>query len=176
MIVHPRLAGLGTRDLEEVRGRTEEIARRPSTTHDGREEVLALESRGQSYVVPLPSILGVGDLAGLAPVPRAHPAVRGMIAFRGEVLVAFELAALARAESTGFTDLRRFLILSTPKGRLALLTERTLEVRPVDRNSFVASTLSAPPFVLGSDGQGVSWVDPDALITHAFGLLKGGRS
>lgn len=137
--------------------------------------VLEFESGGQLYALPLEVIEGIVELQMLAPVPRAPAAVRGLVLFRGEVLLAADLSRLFGG-ATGITDLRRVVALSAGGKRLALLTQKALVVQLVERESFKPTESAGPSPVLGVDSRCMALLDPAALIEHVFAAVEGRRA
>lgn len=137
--------------------------------------VLEFESGGQSYALPLEVIEGVVELQMLAPVPRAPAVVRGLVLFRGEVLLAADPSRLFGA-ATGMTDLRRVVAVAASGKRMALLTPKTLVVRMVERSSFRPTESAGPSAVLGIDPRHMALLDPGALIGHVFAAVEGRRA
>jgi purine-binding chemotaxis protein CheW len=149
------------------------LAKRPDTARTEDLEVLALQSRGQAFAVPLQAVLSVTELHSLAFVPRAPPAVRGLVSVRGEVMIAVELAGLTGAGEVGLKDLKRVVVLGIGSRRLGVLAERILAVRATSVSAFKAASHSMVPFVTGLDDELTSLIDPKALIAQAFSLLEG---
>lgn len=148
-----------------------ELAQPPEAARLEDLEVLLIQSRGQRYAVPLASVLSVAVLESLALLPRAPPAVRGLVRVRGEIVVAVELAALAGAAEAGLSDLRRVVVLGAGPRRLAVLAERVLSVHGTTASAFRPAAKAAP-FVVGTDAELTTLVDVEALVTHAFQALE----
>jgi hypothetical protein len=168
---YQRFGELAPDVLALLRERARAVAQQPAAaTQAGEEmEVLELRSRGQRFLVPLAAVEGVVELTSLATLPRPPPAVRGLVSFRGEVLVGVELALLAGGGAGGgMADLRRVVALAAEGRRLALLTESGLLARSVPLASFGAMAGQALPFVVGTDASFASLVEPAALIAYAF--------
>jgi chemotaxis signal transduction protein len=164
-----RIAKLPPDELAILRERAKEQARREIAT-SGLEkmEVLELQSRGQQFALPLGAIEGIADLVSVAALPRAPPMVRGLVSFRGEVLIGVELSGLTGGGEKGIADLRRIIALSGGGTKLAILAEKVVSVRPVDPTSFQPDRLSQIPFVIGTDERFMSLLDPSALVAHAL--------
>ena len=168
---HQRFNGLSEPDLELLRERTLEVSPQSQTT-DGREmiELLEIQSHGQSFVLPLSALQGIAELTSIAPIPRAPPSVRGIVSFRGELLVGVELSTLVGELSSGIVDLRRIIAVMSQTMKLAILGEKVLSVRIVPRDLFRPAP-SKFGFVVGTDENFVSLLDPALLIEHVLQLL-----
>ena len=137
--------------------------------------VLEFESGGQLFALALEVIEGIVELQMLAPVPRAPSAVRGLVIFRGEVLLAADPSRLCGA-SAGIADLRRIVAISASGKRLALLTQKALVVQMVERTSFKPTESAGPSPVVGVDARCMALLDPAALIAHVFAAVEARRA
>ena len=137
--------------------------------------ILEFESAGQLFALPLEVIEGIVELQMLAPVPRAPAVVRGLVIFRGEVLLGADPSRLFGA-STGMADLRRIIAIAADGKRLALLTPKALTVRTVERNSFKPTESAGPSPVLGLDARCMALLDPATLIADIFAAVEARRS
>ncbi|MGQ0508240.1 MAG: chemotaxis protein CheW [Myxococcaceae bacterium] len=174
LIGNPRLLDIPEEDRKLLKERAREIAKRPESAEltDGL-EALELHSRGQNYAIPLSAISSITELSSIAAIPRAPSAVRGLVSVRGEVLLAVELALLTGGAGSGIADLRRVVVVGVDSLRLAILAERIISVRQVQAGNFRADRMSQFPFVVGTDENFLSLVDPAALINFAFRQLGG---
>lgn len=164
-------------ELQVLRERARRLAPVPQAGSTGDEvEVLEIHSRGQSFALPLAAVEGVMELASVAALPQAPASVRGLVSFRGEVLVAFELSSLVGGGNPGIVDLRRVVAVSAGGRKLALLTERVLTVRTALVSAFKPIDGARFAFLVGADATLVSLLDPGGLVTHALGTLQQGRS
>lgn len=166
-----RLSELSAEDLRVLRERARALAVQVAgeRSQDAL-EVLEVQSHGQSYALPLDAVDGVTELVSIAAVPRAPPFVRGLVGFRGEVLLGVELSAVAGVVS-GFTDLRRVIAISDQELKIALLAERVLAVRSVSRSSFRPDPVAQLPFVVGADALFLALIDPAVLISQVLQAL-----
>lgn len=172
-----RFLDLFPEELEILRGRARQLAAVPNAVSSGDEvEVLDVQSRGQSFALPLSSVEGVMELSSVAGIPQAPASVRGLVSFRGEVLVGIELSSLVGGGNPGIVDLRRVVALSAGGKKLALLTERVLSVRTALLSSFKPVLGTRFPFILGADGEFISLLDPAGLIAYSLGTLEQGKS
>lgn len=166
-------------ELLILRERARAIAPAPVSSNavDEVMEVLEIQSRGQSFAIPLTGVEGISPLTSIAAVPRAPRVLRGLVSFRGEVLMGIELAALMGLGGDGLVDLQRVVALGADGLRLAILAERVLSVSQARPSSFSgASALGQQHrFVLGTDARFVSLLDTSALIAHVFRTLGEGR-
>lgn len=168
-----RWESFGPSERALLRERARDLARVEAAPRNTDEliEVLIVETRQQRYAIDLAVIDGIGEVQSIADSPRAPSFVAGLLGFRGEVLLACELLGLVTGATTeGMADLRRVVALRAHKA-MALLVEQVHEVQVLPRRSFVASALSARPFILGTADSFVSLLDATALIDHAFGQL-----
>jgi len=168
-------AELPPEERAQLQAAARELAKRPEAARQEDLEVLIIHSRGQTFAVPLLSVLSVAELHSLALIPRGPAAVRGLVSVRGEVIVAVELAALAGGGQAGLSDLRRVVVVASGPRRLAILTERMLSVRATAASVFARDPLAAHPAIAGTDAELTSLVDPDALVTEAFRQLEQAR-
>jgi len=160
-------------DLQVMRERARELARKPSADLSGTViEVLEINSRSQRFAIPLQNVEGVAEVSSVACVPRCPGFVRGLVSFRGEVLVCVELSSLVAASDQGFADLRRIVSLAADGRKLALLAEKDMVVRPTLLESFKPSSLGSSGFLVGTDETFLSLLDPSALIAHSFRMLS----
>ncbi len=137
-------------------------------------DLLEIQSHGQKFALPLVDLLGVAELASLAPIPRAPRSVRGLVTFRGELLLGVELSALVGQSDTGITDLRRVIALTSHPMKIAILGEKILSIRTAPRDSFKPEP-SRHGFVVGIDENFISLVAPDLLAAHVLQLLRHDR-
>jgi chemotaxis signal transduction protein len=169
---HQRFLDLQDVELRELRARTLDIAKVPqSAEKEDLLDFLEVRSRGQSFALPLHSLDGVMELVTVAPLPRAPPAVCGLVTFRGELLLGLELSALVGNVSTGITDLRRIIAMSAGGNKVAILAESVISIRNSPVRSFRPETTGRYSFVTGIDEGFVSLIDPQLLITHALKLV-----
>lgn len=168
---HQRFFDLSEADRTLLRERTLEVARQLPTT-GGREmlELLEIQSHGQNFALPLSALQGITELNSLAPIPRAPPSIRGLVSFRGELLVGVELSALLGQSNTGIVDLRRIIALTSQTMKMAILGEKALSVRNAPRDLFRPEK-SRFAFVAGIDENFVSLLDPDLLGAYVLQLL-----
>ncbi len=172
---NPRLLEIPEEDRLLLQERAREVAKRPESGElaDGV-EVLEVHSRGQNYALPLSAVSSITELTSIASIPRAPPAIRGLVSVRGEVLLGVELALLTGGGGSGIADLRRVVVVGGENVRVAILAERIISVRQVQTSNFRADRLSQYPFVMGTDENFLSLVDPGALINFSFRLVGGG--
>ncbi|HXN40158.1 MAG TPA: chemotaxis protein CheW, partial [Myxococcaceae bacterium] len=123
-----------------------------------------------SFALPLSALQGITELNSLAPIPRAPPSIRGLVSFRGELLVGVELSALLGHSTTGIVDLKRIIALTCPAMKMAILGEKVLSVRSAPRNSFLPEK-SRFAFIVGIDENFFALLDPDLLVAHVQQLL-----
>ncbi|MFN7135388.1 MAG: chemotaxis protein CheW [Myxococcales bacterium] len=150
-------------------------AQRTEQTTGERIETLLVQAAGQLLALPIENVLGVVELSGLAPVPRAPPLVRGLVSFRGEILVGIEAGALVGSGNSGIADLRRVVALGAPAGRLALLAERVHAAETMDRASFTQGADAGRSWAAGVNAGFVTLVDVAELVASAWRTLGGGR-
>ncbi len=171
---YERFLNLPPAELALLRERARELARSQREADVGEQlELLDIRSRGQVFSLPLPAVDGIVELGSIAVVPRAPPFVRGLVSFRGEVLIGIELSALVGGAEAGFADLRRVVAVSAGGRKVGILAEKLLSVRRADASSFHADSLGQKGFVIGIDGSFSSLVDPAGLIELAFSKLVG---
>jgi chemotaxis signal transduction protein len=172
---YARFLDLPAGELALLRQRAKDLAKAPQETGPKDSvELLELMSRAQRFSIPLSAVEGITELGSLASIPRAPPFVRGLVSFRGEVLVAVELALVVGA-STGFADLQRVIALTHGGQRLALVTERGLSVREASPSQFKAGGVGQHLAIAGTDETFASLVDVAGLIRHVFDSLGSGR-
>lgn len=171
---HARFDELPEPERQLLRARARELARHvESGPTEPPLELLEVRAHDQRIALPLEAVEGVvplGSVASLARVPRF---VAGLVGFRGEVLIAVELGVLLGHSGTGFADFSRAVALSVGGKRLALITERSLGVVQAPLASFRADAMKRQDFVLGTDGEFLTLVDPGRLIAHVFSALSG---
>lgn len=164
-----RFLDLTEQDLKLLRSRAVEMAKRIDDKEaSDRVELLEITSRGQTFAIPLGAVEGITDLTSIASVPRSPPFVRGLVSFRGEVLIGIELSTLVGSGDLGFADLRRVICIVAGRLRIAILAERVVSVRSVALSVFKADPLGQHPFVLGTDDHFISLLEPGMLISYAF--------
>lgn len=161
-----------TRRLLQSRARA--LAGQQAEENDGEQvEVLLLQAAGQTVALPLEAVLGVTELTNLAPVPRAPPLVRGLVSFRGEILVGVEAGAVLGSGQTGIADLRRVVALESDAGRMALLAEKVTAARTMDRRRFAPAADGTRPWFAGVDPEFVTLFDVPELIRSVWRMLGG---
>jgi chemotaxis signal transduction protein len=174
-----RFADLTPEDLLLLRDRARQTAIMPAAAQsDEQLDLLEFRSKNQTFALPLSAVAGITELLSIAPVPRAHRLLRGLVSFRGEVLIATETSSIAGGEGSGIADLRRLVALSADGLKLAILVERIISVRQARATSFHAnpSLGQGHRFVVGTDEQFVSLLDPAKLIAYVFQELGGGTA
>jgi chemotaxis signal transduction protein len=172
---YTRFLDLPPDELALLKQRAKELAKAPEDTSDKEVvELLELYSRGQRFSIPLSAVEGIIELSSIATVPRAPPFVRGLVSFRGEVLVGVEVSLVVGA-STGFADLQRVIALTHAGARLALVAERGLSVRETALSQFKAGAVAQHPAIAGTDAAFASLLDVGGLIRHVFDALGGAR-
>ena len=168
---YSRFLELNRTDLELLRKRASELGRAPTDVEAGDlVDLVELTSRGQVYAVPLAAVEGITELTSLAAVPRAPDFVCGMASFRGEVLIGVEISRLIGA-AQGFTDLKRVIALSHDGKKLAIVAEKSLQVRSTPLMRFKTSGVGQHPLIVGTDESFVSLIDVSALVRHTFDAL-----
>lgn len=170
---HQRFNAVPADELQVLKDRARELARKPAQQQTGDEiELLELHSRGQRFALPLSAIEGIVQLTSVAFVPQAPAYVRGLVSFRGELMIGIELSAFAGGAESGFADLQRVVAISAGGARLALLTEKVVSVRSAATTTFHPDPAWQRPYVVGTDKDFVTLLEPSALITHAFNALR----
>jgi chemotaxis signal transduction protein len=168
-----RLEKLSVEQLAVLRERAREAA--VATEEDDRSdefEVLEVQSRDQTFALPLNSVEGITDLVSLAAVPRPSSLIRGLVSFRGEVLVGVELASLFGHGSVGVADLRRIVVVASGGNKIAVLTEKALSVGQRRAKTFLASSGTKKPFVVGTNERFVTLLDSNALVTYVLAAIQ----
>jgi purine-binding chemotaxis protein CheW len=166
-----RFLSLPPEELEVLRARAREAAQAAQVEEAGeREEVLVLHAGGQALALPLRAVEGVTEMSTLAAVPRAAPWVRGLVPFRGEVLLAVELAQLLGSRTGGIADLKRVVALSAGGRRVALLVERVSAVRSVSPADFRPDPLARRAYLVGTDSDFLSLLEPAGLLAAALAV------
>jgi chemotaxis signal transduction protein len=136
-------------------------------------ELLEIHSRGQVVAVPLSVVEGIGELLSIAAVPHAPRVLRGVVSFRGEVLFGLEISALLGSTSTGFSDLRRIIVVSAGGLKAAILAEKAVNIRDARASAFFRDRLVPQDFVVGVDSTFVTLLDPELLLRSAFRSIEG---
>lgn len=169
-----RLDDMSEEDLTLLRDRARELAK-VAATEDSAErlQLLQVNSRGHQYALPLDVVEGVGELASIATVPSVPTFIRGLVSFRGDVMLAVELGSLLGMSALGFADLRRVICISAGGKKIAVLGERALTVRSALASEFSSDSLAGSSFVQGVDSNFISLLDPAAFIDHVFRALGG---
>ncbi len=171
-VIQQRFSALPDDELQVLKDRARELARKPAELETGNElELLELHSRGQRFVLPLSAIEGIIQLTSVAVVPQAPAFVRGLVSFRGELMIGIELCTFAGGAQSGFADLQRVVAISAGGMKMALLAEKVVSVRSAAAGSFHADPAWQQPYVVGTDEGFITLLDPTALITHAFNAL-----
>lgn len=173
---HSRFEGLTAEVLEVLRSRGRELAKPMADYQESGTdliETLEIQSRSQTFAIPLIVIEGIGDLVSVATAPRAPPIVRGLVSFRGEVLLGVELSSLLGGTEGGIADLRRIIALASDGKKIAILAEKVVSVRTVAVDSFKPNRISQPPFVVGTDSEFITLLDPANLVAHVLRSVRG---
>ncbi len=167
-----RLLELPPDAREVLRSRAKAVARAAESTETTDvTEILELRSQGHAFALPLSVVDGVTDLVSVAAVPRSPPIVRGLVGFRGSVLVGVELSSLVR-RAQGIADLQRLVAISANGRRVAILAEKVMSVRSVPLGTFQPDPVSRLPFVVGTDEHFLSLLDPGALVAYVVRELE----
>lgn len=171
---HQRLRALPADELQILKDRARELARPIASADEMAQlELLELHSRGQRFALPLSAIEGITQLTSVASVPRAPAFARGLVSFRGEILIGIELCTFAGGAQPGFADLQRVVAISAGGARLALLAERIVSVRTSSSSAFRADPAWQQPWVVGTDELFVTLLDPASLISNVFKAFGG---
>ncbi len=175
-LIHQRFQALAEDELKILRERAQTLAK-PLASDDTRDrtELLELHSRGQRFVLPLSAVEGIIQLTSVAHIPRAPPFVRGLVSFRGAVLIGIELCTFAGGAQPGFADLQRIVAIAAGGYKLALLTEKIVSVRSASTSAFVPDPSSQQPFVVGTDEGFATLLDPALLIAQVFNTIGAGQ-
>lgn len=136
-------------------------------------ELLEVASRGQTYALPLESVEGVAELTSIAFLPLAPSFVRGLVGFRGEAMVATEISGMFGESQIGFADLKRIISVAAGGKKLCILAERVMTVRTARLSDFILDPTSNVPFIIGTDCNLVSLINPALFIEFAFKALGG---
>lgn len=169
-----RFSALDAGDRKLLQERARALAGQRVAHEEGeRVEMLILQAAGQLLAIPLESVLGVMELTGLAPVPRAPPFVRGLVSFRGEILVGVEAGALLGSGQSGMADLRRVVALAAPSGRLALLADKVVAAETMDRGAFSPAADGTRPWFAGVNADFVTLLDVPELVGSVWRILGG---
>jgi purine-binding chemotaxis protein CheW len=149
----------------------DQIARSTLSGREAPVEMLVFTSGGRSYALPLTSVEGIADLGSLAPIPRAPGFVRGLVNFRGDILVAVEPSTLVGPEVGGFADLAHVAAIVAGGRRVALLLEKNPRVLVARSSDFQPVPSSPANALIAGLREGTALLDPAALIDRALGGL-----
>lgn len=150
-----------------LRERAAALARVPVRESDPT-EFLALRFRlgGEEYAVDVSSIVQVGVLQELAPLPGAAAPLFGITHWRGRVLAVLDLREHLGVRTTGLTDLSRLVIVDGGSDLFAFLADAVLEMAPVSARSLrpIADGRGAGRSLLrGMTEDGTLVIDADVL-------------
>lgn len=161
-----RFLELPAQELAELRERARSLA---ATTNEAAEtgdalEILEFVSHSETFAVPLSAVDGIIELTSLAAIPRAARFMRGLLAFRGDVLLAIELGLLSGGADVGFSDLKRVIAVSCPDGKVAILAEQIIGIRRAPASEFGTHAGGAGRFIQGTSAGFSSLVDVPRLL------------
>lgn len=126
-----------------------------STTH------VRVRVAGEEYALPVSSVLEVGELGEVTPVPGAPPEVIGVRNLRGQVITVIDLAGLLGLHAEAPPGL--IVVAKEGTRQAGLAVDEVLEVGPVpEPSSETESDLLAGAAVVGESLVGV--VDVSAVL------------
>lgn len=158
------------------------------TSQEAVRELLLLESRGDTYAVPVERVREIVRVGRVTPVPNLPAEVCGVIALRGEIVQVLDLArCLGRGSGTdaaptlpapdaapprsarGFRSSRpRIVILQADAGRMSgLRVDRVLDVWRAPEAAFRPAETATAPLVEAlvlRDERFVSVLDVDRIL------------
>ncbi len=90
---------------------------------------------GESYALPVSSVLEILRVAGITRVPHAPRVVRGVTNMRGKVLPVVDLRVRLGFEAAELGSQSRILVASSRGRLLGLLVDAVQQVERIDRNA-----------------------------------------
>lgn len=83
----------------------------------------------QSFAIPITQVLESGSLPPITPLPAVHPAVRGVINYRGDILPLLDLSAMLGTEATGRNEKLLVVQSTASQGPCAFAVDQVLGLR-----------------------------------------------
>jgi purine-binding chemotaxis protein CheW len=120
--------------------------------------LLTFSIDGEVHGVPTADVLEVCRLTHLALLPRARPPVFGVTAWRGELLVTFDLARTPRAAAAPW-----LVALRAGEARFGLVADAVHDIVEVVSASLHVPAASAPPYIRAVTGDAMVVLDAAPL-------------
>lgn len=129
---------------QAARARFESLARAAGASGAAAEEsapereLLVLWLGDDPYALPVERVREIVRLRPITPMPRVHPAVRGVLSLRGDIVQVIDLRRrLGLAEDAGESARRRIVVLGGEDGQMTgLLVDRVSEVLRLREDAF----------------------------------------
>lgn len=114
--------------------------------HETRSEYLAFMLGHEAYAVPIGTIAEILKPLPITEVPRARPAVVGVMSVRGRLVTVLDLKRRFRlADATEMDKRSRILLVDAPEETIGLLVDEVLQVYRL------TETEIEPPVALGGE-------------------------
>src|SRR4029077_13058533 len=100
---------------------------------------------GSRYAVPVPSILEIGRIPHITPVPNVPAWVRGVINLRGEILSVVDFRTFLGLEEAHHGEHSRMLVVKTARDEImtSLIVDQVMGIAPLSKTRM--ETPAAPP-------------------------------
>jgi chemotaxis signal transduction protein len=160
-----------TRLLDE---RTRVLAREVQHTPASEERMLLIRVRGERYALPLSAAREVTGLARAARMPGVRAAVTGIVNWRGEFVVVFDLATLVGA--AGPSKPERMVVLTGRDPPFAIAVDAVDRIAAVDVSALRPAGDLAPGhggLFRGTTADALLVMDAAALLHKLDAELQG---
>lgn len=130
--------------------------------------VVPFSRDGAEYAVEAGSVLEVVPLRRLTPLPHAPPAVLGLIAHRGEIVLVVDLCAFWRGQPADRPLPPIVVLIESGESKLGICADRVTGTALVNVDALAplptAMAGASQPFVRGVTGAMVAVLDLEALV------------
>jgi purine-binding chemotaxis protein CheW len=134
-------------DIHQVYGQNTKatVPLGPLDRENQTERYVLFTLAGSRYAVPVPSILEIGRLPHITPVPNVPTWVRGVINLRGEILSVIDFRTFLGLEEAHHGEHSRMLVVKTARDEImtSLIVDQVMGIAPLSKTRM--ETLAAPP-------------------------------
>lgn len=132
------LQALAAGDRDSLLLFTDAVSAEPqaaATTAVRLETWVTFRLAGETYALPVTSVLEILRVAGITRVPHAPPVIRGVTNMRGKVLPVVDLRVRLAMDPAELTPASRILVVTSRGRLLGLLVDAVHQVERLDRNA-----------------------------------------
>lgn len=123
-------AGDGTSDAAQVLADRARRLAQPLAAPDPKEtrEIVSFRLARETYGIAADLVQEICRVTTLAPLPGAAPPIAGLTTWRGDLLLVLDLRRVLGLPAHALDDLRQMVVIDTPAGTAALLTDEVIGI------------------------------------------------